>query len=83
MSSVESQAEVCSEVTGLSAYEFKPQTQSKLFLWRAWKQAEEKIYQLEVAIKVLQQEKCLKQPNYETDEEELTWETKSNRLSNN
>lgn len=77
-SSVGGQAGERSEDTGLLVPEFEPKTQGELFLWKAWKQAENRIKQLEATIKVLQQNITPKQLNYETDEDELERETASN-----
>lgn len=47
-------------------------------MWHAWKQAEEKISWLEATIKSLQQGLNLKRLEYETDEDQLEWDTGQN-----
>lgn len=73
--SMESQVEVCSNVTDTQTYEFEPKTQNEMFLWKTWKQAEDKIRQLETTIKTLQHKTSTRITMRGTDKEELERET--------
>jgi len=70
----DSQAKHNSLNTDIKTYKYIPQTQNELFLWQAWKKAEEKIEMLEKMIITLQQKQSNEQLTYVTDEEELKWE---------
>ncbi|CAL1672698.1 unnamed protein product [Lasius platythorax] len=60
-------------------HEYKLQTQIEIYLWNAWKQAQEKINRLEETLKLIEEKNSDKTiesiQQYETDKEELARET--------